>query len=76
MTANMKALTEDATKAGYTVELDGTDIRIVKRVGRRKKLEGIVISETGTALLIDVRLDVAKGMRSYKDMRRVLGLKS
>jgi hypothetical protein len=70
------ALIADAKAAGYDVIADGTTLRIV-RMDRRSKgrpLRGIVLYETGTAFDATVDLSVARGMRSYADMRKVLGI--
>jgi hypothetical protein len=68
----MTALINDAKKAGYTVTRSGDDIAIIKRVGRWKKPRGIYIYGDGTAFDVSVHLGVAKGIRSYRDMRAVL----
>lgn len=74
MTTQRAKLIEDAEKAGYTVVIRAGTTRIYKTCGRWNESRGIDICEDGTALRIDVRADIAKGMRSYKDMREVLGI--
>jgi hypothetical protein len=73
MTSNMQKLTTDATKAGWTVRQSGSATTITKPT-LGKKLKGIEITETGTAYDITVDLSVARGVRSYKEMRIILGL--
>lgn len=75
MTANRLSLIEDATAAGYTVQTDadGT-VKIIKRVGRWKKAEGVVIHADGVAFDVTVDCGVAKGIQSYKTMRKILGI--
>lgn len=74
MTRNMLSLIEDAKAAGYVVTQDETTTLITKRVGRWNQVYGIVLFGDETAILADVQLDVAKGMRSYRDMRKALGI--
>jgi hypothetical protein len=76
MTSARQSLIKDAKAAGYSIELqrDGAAIHIVKRIGRWRKPVGLVIYGDGTAFMLDVRSDVAKGIRSHKDMRSILGI--
>jgi hypothetical protein len=74
-TANMTSLINDATRAGFSVETKGGETYIIKRVGRWKKATGLVIYGDGTAFDVTVEnLGAAKGLRSYKDMRTILGI--
>ena len=79
MTPRMKSLLDDATAAGYAVTRDGSSTIVSRRrkvnASGKTRLEGIEIYEDGTAILLGVDLAVCKGMRSYKAMRSVLGLK-
>lgn len=76
MTTEKTTLIEDAARAGYSVEpqKDGTTIAIVKRVGRWKKLSGLMLYNDGTAIRLDVDLSVALAIRSVKAMRNILGI--
>lgn len=75
MTSQMTSLIFDAHQAGYDVFADGTTTLIVRRIGRREMPKGLRIYDDGTAIDLSVGdLGVAKGIRSYKDMRAVLGL--
>ncbi len=73
-TKRRDSLLREASEAGYTVENRDGDTYVYK-LDRKQRKQGIVIFEDGTALLLDTRPDVCKGMRSYKDMRSVLKLK-
>lgn len=76
MTAARQSLIDDAREAGYVVTQDGEMTLITKRVGRWQETRGLVLFGCGTAILADVRLDIAKGIRSYREMREALGLES
>jgi hypothetical protein len=69
MTTNMASLIEDAKRAGYTVADKGAAGIWITTRG-----VGLIIYPDGTAFDASVRLDVAKGIRAYKDMRRILGI--
>jgi len=69
-------LIEDARAAGFEVkqDSDGT-VSIVKiHRGTGRPIRGLVIYPNGTAFDATVDLSVARGFRSYKAMRSVLGL--
>jgi hypothetical protein len=72
MSVRKDRLLADAQAAGYRVNHlhDGT-VTVLKGV---RSPSGLIIYPGGTAFLADVRLDVAKGIRSYEVMRRLLGL--
>lgn len=72
-TKKKREFLQEARDAGYRIqhEDDGT-VRITKDYGPWKKQYGIRIHPDGTAFDITVDLSVAKGLRSYRDMRRVL----
>lgn len=72
MTINLTNLLNDAIAAGYTIERDGSEFLIVKRT--KRTASGLRLCEDGTAFDLSLRLDVAKGLRSYKSMRKVLGV--
>ena len=76
MATNMDLLFSDAVAAGYIVErYRGTDLLIIKRVGRWKKPVGLIVYEDGTAFDLSVDdLSVAKCLRSCTKMRFVLGI--
>jgi hypothetical protein len=74
MTASLLKLIEDAKAAGYTVEVKGEDIAITRRVGRWQHVRGLILFGDGTAFDVAVAPGVAKGLRSYKSMRQVLGI--
>jgi hypothetical protein len=75
MTPRMTSLIADAKRAGYRVTTKGTTTVILKLVGRWNRPHGLLIYDDGTAIDVSVEhLDVAKGLRSYKDMRAVLHL--
>jgi hypothetical protein len=74
MTNKLHNLLEDAKAKGFTVETEGTKIRISKRVGRWSEIRGIELFDDGTAFDLSVDLSVTRGMRSYEDMRSVLGI--
>jgi hypothetical protein len=72
ITPRRQRLLDDAQKAGYSIEIQAHEIRITKQVRNKKK--GLVIYVDGTAFDITVDIRVAKGIRSYRDMRAVLGI--
>lgn len=75
MTANMTSLIEDAEAAGFTAKVDADgQVAITKKVGRWRKDVGLVVYGCRTAFDVTVAPNVAKGLRSYKDMRIVLGI--
>jgi len=75
MTPQLQKLVADAKAAGYTVERRNDHLDIVKRhKGHGKVYRGLRIWEDGMGMNIMVRLDVARMMRSYRDMRACLGL--
>ena len=75
MTASMKQLYTDAMRAGWLIETGTQATFLVKRNKRTGKIyAGLGIYPDGTAFDVTVRLDAARGMRSYKDMRAVLGI--
>jgi len=70
-------LIRDAESAGYSVEKSSSTGRIllVKRHGGHGRVtRGLVLYPDGTAVDATLDLTVAKGVRSYKAMRRILGL--
>ncbi len=67
-----RALLLAAPSAGYHVTLSGSAVEITKRTPRT--VTGIVLYENGTAFDVTVDLSVAKGIRSYAEMRKLLGL--
>jgi len=72
----LQQLVDEAKSAGFTItkDPDGT-IKIVKRHGGHgRPIRGLVIFPNGTAFDATVDLSVARGIRSYKAMRSVLGL--
>lgn len=72
LTKNLQALLTDAEKSGYTVVTEAHNIDIIKKVGRWKKTRGLRVFEGGWAQDLSVELHVAKMIRSYADMRKVL----
>ncbi len=72
----LQALIEDARKAGYEIktEPNGTVAIFRKHKGTGTILQGLLIHPNGTAIDSSVRPDIAKGLRSFGDMRKVLGL--
>jgi hypothetical protein len=73
-TKNKLALMDDARKAGYVVSSHSGHVDIVKRDRRGRLISGIVVYENGTAFDATVDLSVARGIRSYAAMRKVLGI--
>ncbi len=72
MTRNRRNLLTDAQAAGFTVTHEGERTTILRRSKTGRLLQGLVIYADGTAYDATVRLDVARGLRSYADMRAVL----
>lgn len=69
-------LLEDARDAGYDIEWHGVHVNIVKRTPKTRKITyGIKLCEDGTAFRIDVDLGVTTTIRTFKQMRDVLGIK-
>jgi hypothetical protein len=72
------SLIEDARKAGFIAEIDPNGyFRIYKEVcngARPASRKGVCMYEDGTAFVIGVDLRVAKGMRSFKEIRSALGI--
>jgi hypothetical protein len=75
MTTARESLLNDARAAGYTVTI-GKDghTEIAKRVGRWKRLRGLVIYPDGCAVVAEVDLAATACIRDYKTMRVVLGI--
>lgn len=75
MTKALEKLLGDAKAAGYTVRVDGAgNIDIFKSTVTGRIVQGLVLYPDGTAFDATVDLSVTKGIRSYKEMRMVLGL--
>lgn len=82
MTTNMTSLINDAKDAGYTVETDQHgSVTLKKHVklnqSKKTRIEGLVIGANGWAYRLDVLArspGVAATIRSYRDMRSVLGI--
>ncbi len=76
MTKRLESLINDAKMAGYQVKWIGSRLEIFKRDRRSSSriLRGLVRFDDGTALDMTVRFDLARGLRSYADMREVLRL--
>jgi len=72
MTRNRRNLLKDARAAGFTVAHEGGNTTILRHSKTGRILRGLVIYADGTAYDATVRLDVARGLRSYADMRAVL----
>ena len=74
---NLEKLVSDAEKAGYTVKRSASSVQIFKvHGGHGKIVRGLEVYEDGTAFDMTVNdLSVARGLRSYKAMRKVLELK-
>ena len=77
-TPRRRQLISDAKAAGFTVTLgDDVSPTTILRTSKSGRItRGLVIFAEGTAYDATVRLDVARGLRSYADMRAVLGLKA
>ncbi len=71
-TPRKRALLLAALAAGYHVVPSGKSVEITKRTPRT--ITGIVLYENGTAFDASVDLSVARGIRSYAEMRKLLGL--
>jgi hypothetical protein len=78
MTPRRQRLIDDARDAGFAVTIgdDSSPTTILRTSKRGRTTKGLMIYPDGTAFDATVRLDVARGLRSYADMRAVLGLKS
>ncbi len=78
LTANRRKLIQDAESAGFTVTLgDEISPMTILRISKLGRItQGLIIYPEGTAYDATVRLDVARGLRSYADMRAVLHLDS
>ena len=74
MTRNRRNLLTDAEAAGFTVTHESSRTTILRHSKTGRLLRGLVIFDDGTAVDATVRLDVAKGLRSYADMRAVLNI--
>ena len=74
MTRNRRNLLTDAQAAGYTVTHEGERTAILRKSKTGRILAGLIVYADGTAYDATVRLDVAKGLRSYADMRAVLNI--
>ena len=77
MTKNLASLIEDAKDAGYEVVRKGEETTIYKLVkvnGSASRSFGIWINDGNTAIQLDTDLSCAKCIRSYKDMRSILGI--
>lgn len=72
MTRNRRNLLTDATAAGFTVAHESGRTTILRHSKTGRLLRGLVIFDDGTAVDATVRLDCARGLRSYADMRAVL----
>ena len=71
----LKKLIADAEAAGFTVkEKDGTTHIFKKHGGWGKPSVGITIYPDGAAVDMTVALDVQKVIRTFKTMRKVLGI--
>ena len=74
-TRRMAALMKDAEAAGYKLEISGGTMHILKRhKGHGGILRGLTVYDDGSAFDIKVAPSVARSMRSYSDMREILGL--
>ena len=78
MSPQRQQLIADARAAGYEVrhdEAEGTTRIVVRRHrGTGAILQGVAIYHDGTAIDLTVDLGVARGMKSYKIIRRHLDL--
>lgn len=75
ITKNMQRLIDDARSAGLDVTINRNDVLIVRRTPKLKRVSyGLVIYESGTAFDVKVDLAVARGIRSFADMRSILRL--
>ncbi len=74
MTRKQRELCHQARENGYSIVEKNEAIEISKTHGRWRKIAGILIYPDGPAFDLTVDLSVARGMRSYDDMRRVLNL--
>mgnify|MGYP003646410782 CR=1 FL=1 len=64
---------EDARSAGWNVYSNGPEsIRVLRE--KTCKSYGLIFWEDGTATRADVRLDLAKAIRTEKAMRKALNL--
>ena len=66
----------DCVDAGLEVAQAGGIVFVIhtRHARTHKVLRGVVLHENGTGFDATVRCDVAKGLRSYDDMRKILGL--
>jgi hypothetical protein len=77
MTHKLALLLDDAWTAGYTVKTEPGGTLVYKRVkvnAHATRAVGIWLAEDGTAFRLGIDLSVASGVRSYKMMRRILGI--
>lgn len=78
MSPAREMLLRDARAAGYVISAGSAGETVIVRTigvnGTTTRRRGIVIFDDGTAIRVDVDLSVAAGMRSYRDMRAVLGI--
>jgi ribosomal protein L28 len=75
VTKNLADLCSAASAVGYTVSTSDSGILIYKTVRVNKtatKKVGLWVAPNGTALDLSVDLSVVKGIRSYKEMRKIL----
>jgi hypothetical protein len=86
MTKAKSSLIEDAKNAGFEVQVDDDGCVFFRRWSNHRDPQGrlcprlldgsMVLYASGTAFSLTTPLSVAKGMRSYRDMRRCLGLEN
>ena len=78
MSPQRQQLIADARAAGYEVthdKADGSTCIVARRHRRtREILQGVIIYYDGTAIDLTVDLGVARGMKSFKTIRRHIGL--
>jgi len=73
-TKGIRKLINDATARGLRVE--ESEMRCIISTGKTSRAVGLVIYEDGTAFRSDVRLDLCMTIRSQRDMRAILGLRT
>jgi hypothetical protein len=76
MTQRKQQLIDDAKAAGFTVVTSESGVVRIRKThkGNGRVLRGLDLYPDGTAIDATLDLSVAKGVRSYADMRAILGV--
>jgi hypothetical protein len=73
LTSSQSRFVSDAQSFGYTLIMERTCFRLVKR-NKKKIVSGIVFWEDGTIYRLDIPCELSVNLRTQKAAREVLGL--